>query len=350
MLIPLPIPLRGLLAGLILLPVPALAELEICNRTDTTHSVAVGYNTDKGWTSAGWWNIDPGQCKTPLIGDLEYQTYYYLAEADGRAFDDEGYTFCTRRSRFTIVGDEDCAARGFTESLFRSVFTGETGVDFSLSFDDSISRPEAISKKLTPNSAPEPDNRTDSGPGTWGDPYGSDSAIFQGCVSDTEEPFCSFHADGAKFSVYDDGRTPEAVMRALRGYLPGDPIAVRGDLEAVYDRTADIVLRQVGPRASTRWDGILQRLQGSWYARDDPNAQFNIIGAELENIYDGAYGPREYLSMRGSCETYEGGEYLVRRDAETGDVLCYTIEALDGFNLTLLYLPGARFLEYRRLD
>jgi uncharacterized membrane protein len=332
------------LLALLLQPAAASAELKFCNQTEVRHSVGVGYKTDAGWTSSGWWNVDPGQCKTPLTGDLEYQVYYYLAEANGRVFADEGYTFCTRSTAFDITGDADCEARGYDLSRFRSIDTGDTDVDFTVYIDDTISRPDpaVLGKKQTVDPA--------NGPGTWGEPYVSASAVFQGCIGDAEVAYCTFHADGARFFVYDDGRTPPAVMRAMRDNLPGAPIEVRGDLEAIYDRSADIVLRQVLARPWNRWDRVLARLQGSWSSLDDPKAGFTILGAELENAYDGQPGGREYLNMRGSCGTFEGSEYLVRRDEETGDTLCYSIENLGDSNLTLMYLPRGNLLEYRRVD
>lgn len=167
---------------------------------------------------------------------------------------------------------------------------------------------------------------------------------------ETEVPYCTFHADGTKFFVYDDGRTPDEVFQALESYLPGTPIELNGDLEAVYDRSADIVLRRVAARPWTRWDSILGKLQGGWYSREDPGSQFTILGSELENTYDGVIIGLDYLSMRNSCDHFEGGEYLVRRDEETGDVLCYSIEALSDVSMTLMYLPRGTLHEFRKLD
>lgn len=327
-----------------LLPGAAVAGLKLCNETSARQSVAVGYKSGDQWVSEGWWNLDPGTCASPIKGDLKYRYYYFRAQSSGREFQHERYGFCTEQSAFTIEGDADCAGRGFTFSGFRRIDAGGAR-DFTLAFTDAVSVPEAAEAEPPAPAATPADE-----PGKWGEPYASGSAVFQDCIIETEVPYCTFHADGTKFFVYDDGRTPAGVFRAMRDYLPGTPIELRGDLEAIHDRTADIVLRRVLPRAYNHWDSILSRLQGSWYSVDDPNSQFNIIGSELENIYDGAFGAREYLSMRDSCEHFDGGNILVRMEEETGDVMCYSIEELGSFNMTLMYLPRANFHEFRKLD
>ena len=53
------------------------AELQICNETNDVQAVSIGYKGEADWTSEGWWNIDPGDCATPVPGDLT-KRYYYL--------------------------------------------------------------------------------------------------------------------------------------------------------------------------------------------------------------------------------------------------------------------------------
>ncbi len=336
--------LKALSSLLMLTAAPAWAGLEICNATDARHSVAIGYKGDEGWTSEGWWNIDPGDCVRPLKDDLRYQYYCFRATSGGHEFQDENYVFCTQKTAFTIVGDEDCADRGYTRSKFRRIDTGEGSLDYSFTFDASVSL--AAAPKAEPERAPAPDPAPAAAPegdppGTWGEPYFSSTAVFQGCIHETEAPFCTFHADGYKMFVNMDGRTRERVFALFERIAPGTPIEVDGDLAGIYDRTADVVLRSALPREWNRWDGILDRLQGTWYSVSDPNSQFNIIGSELENIYDGAYGGVEYLNLSSFCDGYEGGEYFVRTDEESGDQLCYSIEELEDFRMLLMYVPRA---------
>ncbi|KUP90949.1 hypothetical protein TRIHO_42100 [Tritonibacter horizontis] len=187
-------------------------------------------------------------------------------------------------------------------------------------------------------------------PGTYGDPY-AEAATFQQCLSEGDASYCSFHSSGTKFFVYDDGRTPGHVFSTLRELWPGAPITVEGDLEAIYDRTADVVLRSAIPRPWTEADTLLERMQGTWYAVDDPAERFNILGAERESSYDDAYISLEYLSVRDQCDDFAGaGPYLYARDEETGDDFCYVIDSVGDYRMTLMYLPDGHFLEYRNLD
>jgi len=329
--------LRALTLGLVLGlgAQQAAAGLELCNGTNVRHSVAIGYKSGETWVSEGWWNIEPGACATPVGGELKLRFYYFRAEAAGHAFVDEDYAFCTQSAAFTIEGDETCAARGYEQKMFRQIDTGEAR-HFTYTFGPSVS----------PASSPAPQDQ----PGQWGEPYFSATAIFQECAIGGGMPQCSFHADGTKFYVYDEGRTPEGIMAALRGYLPGTPIEVSGDLEAVYDTSAEVVLRGLRPRAYNRWDSMLRMMQGSWTDPNDIDTQFDITGSEMETSYQGKFLGREYLSMSDSCEGMTGQDFLLRREEESGDIYCFTFQELSEERFVLTYLPRGNSHYFVRLD
>jgi uncharacterized membrane protein len=111
---------------------PAHAGLEVCNQTNVARWVAVGYSKDDMWTSEGWWNVEPGDCAHVLDGDLTQQYYYYRAEDPNEEFEGDGYFFCSVDDAFTIVGDQDCAGRGYEEVDFRELDTGESTTTFTL--------------------------------------------------------------------------------------------------------------------------------------------------------------------------------------------------------------------------
>ncbi len=78
-----------LFGALWLRPAPAVAGLHICNKTENKLYVAVAslYGdclfVDCSERVEGWWNIDPGDCKTPIGADLDTSgdtDYYYYAE------------------------------------------------------------------------------------------------------------------------------------------------------------------------------------------------------------------------------------------------------------------------------
>ncbi len=105
---------------------PAQADFRLCNRTNSTVGVAIGYRDKKNWITEGWWNLPSEECKTLIPGPLVSRFYYIYAidydhggEWSGKAF------MCTREKEFTIAGIEDCVARGFERSGFFEIDTGE---------------------------------------------------------------------------------------------------------------------------------------------------------------------------------------------------------------------------------
>ncbi|WP_425305405.1 DUF1036 domain-containing protein [Chthonobacter albigriseus] len=118
--------LTGTLVGLGLTTTAALADLRLCNKTDSTVSVALGYKGKEGWRSEGWWNIEGGKCGPLLTGALGSRYYYIYAVDSRRGGEWSGKAFmCTRRKMFTIQGIEDCVARGYERTGFFEIDTAE---------------------------------------------------------------------------------------------------------------------------------------------------------------------------------------------------------------------------------
>jgi len=316
------------------IPCAANAELEVCNDTEVRQTVAIGYKGQDDWVSEGWWNIQPGDCATPVKGDLTRRYYYIMSKASGWVFDDENIVFCTTSDAFTIVGDDDCEARGHRKDRFAKIDTGKTAKAFNVALS-AVTRP-------APPQEPEP--------GQYGEPF-SDAATFQGCNTEIDPGYCSFYIDATKFFAYDDGRSNPYAFKLLMGLTPGTPVSVEGELVGVFDATAELVLTEVDTRAWTEADGLLDLMQGYWYAVDDPASQFNILGAERIGYYDGTYSGTEAIAVREWCDAFEGdGPYLYARDPENGEQYCYQITYVGDLDMTLMYLPAGRFLDYRRLD
>jgi uncharacterized membrane protein len=114
------------LAGWLVAASPAYADLRLCNKTDNTVSVAIGYKGDDGWRTEGWWNIEGAKCGTLLNGALSSRFYYFYAvdARNGGAWSGKAF-MCTRRKMFTITGVEDCVARGYERTGFFEVDTGD---------------------------------------------------------------------------------------------------------------------------------------------------------------------------------------------------------------------------------
>ncbi len=343
----------AIVALMMLTPSAGWAGLEICNETSVTQTVAIGYKDGDDWVSEGWWNIASGDCSTPINDDLKSRYYYYRALVSGSEFQDDNIAFCTVGKAFTIVGDSDCVARGYEESMFSKIDTGKTATHFTFSITDAgfpAPNPEPTPTP-TPTPTPEPEPESISvEPGTYGEPY-TNAAILQECLGGGGPITCSFHSDGTKLFVEDDGRTPAHIFSILRSLDIGAPVTIEGDLVAFYDHTADLVLRDVVSRSWSGADILLDKMQGQWYAKDDPNAQFTILGSERENTYGGAITGIDYLSVQEWCGGFEGdGSYLYAREENSGESSCYAIESVDDLEMTLTFLPRGNVLEYQKLD
>ncbi|MCF4165176.1 DUF1036 domain-containing protein [Zavarzinia compransoris] len=123
---------------------PALAEYQVCNKTSKTTSVAVGYYDDRSndgvengvWTSEGWWNIEPGDCATPIEGPLKVRYVYVYAEhPDGSSWPGAS-DFCTKDSIFTIRSKINCERRGFRTRQFIEVDTGPDAKSYTTNLTD----------------------------------------------------------------------------------------------------------------------------------------------------------------------------------------------------------------------
>lgn len=122
-----------------MLPAPAYADLRICNQTQSTISIALGYRAESGWQSEGWWVAGPEACATVYQGDLRSRYYYLYAVDDiaGGAWDGSVF-MCTQDLSFTIFGVEDCLARGYERTGFFEVDTGERS-DWTLQLTENTS-------------------------------------------------------------------------------------------------------------------------------------------------------------------------------------------------------------------
>jgi uncharacterized membrane protein len=128
----------------------ARADLRLCNKTDSTVGVAIGYKDENGWASEGWWNIPPRECKTLLEGPL-IARYYYIFAVD---YDKGGSwggkaTLCTRNKIFTIRGRTNCEARGYRTTGFFEVDTGEE-TDWTVTLSGEATTPPAKTGKAAP--------------------------------------------------------------------------------------------------------------------------------------------------------------------------------------------------------
>ncbi|MEO1197678.1 MAG: DUF1036 domain-containing protein [Pseudomonadota bacterium] len=104
----------------------AQADLRICNATTSRVQVAIGYRTDRQWTTEGWWTVPSQSCEVLLRGPLTARYYYIYAIDNDVGGEWSGESdMCTRDEEFTIRGHERCEERGFISNSFIEVDTGE---------------------------------------------------------------------------------------------------------------------------------------------------------------------------------------------------------------------------------
>lgn len=113
-----------LMAGIVT-PTLAKADLKVCNTTTSRIGIAIGYKDEKGWATEGWWNIPSQSCEVLLKGKL-IARYYYVHAVDydrGGAWAGKS-TMCTIDKSFTIRDISNCQQRGYNQTGFFEVDTG----------------------------------------------------------------------------------------------------------------------------------------------------------------------------------------------------------------------------------
>jgi uncharacterized membrane protein len=104
----------------------AKADFRVCNATQNLIGVAIGYRVKTGWSTEGWWHVEPSNCKTLIEGPLSSRFYYLYAEDAERGGRWEGpINMCVADKEFKIAGINDCFTRGFQRAGFQEYDTGE---------------------------------------------------------------------------------------------------------------------------------------------------------------------------------------------------------------------------------
>lgn len=319
------------------LATPAAAELRLCNKSDVPQSVAVGYKDGDTWVSEGWWQIAPGDCATPIRAELSARYYYYAVSAPGQQFDGEGYMFCTDSAAFTIEGDTECEARGYTRRSFRAIDTGTDALAYTFAL-----RGEG----LAPEGAPEA-----PAPGTYGEPFAT-RALLQGCDVIDGAEYCEFMADGFRYWAWYDNGTADALLDRLQDAAPLGTFDIEGDIVNFGDVTAEVVLRRVTEATPDALAGIRRAMQGAWQSTIDPASRIEISGLYIDRVYDGAFLGTAMLSVAEACEDSHGaGPVLIETEMSAdADRLCLVIDSLTGGEMVLFLAGSGQEQRYRRVE
>ncbi len=131
------------LLGLCATAAPARADLRVCNDSSNAVSIALGYRSDRGWQSEGWWVAPPSQCAIVFQGDLNSRFYYlYVADDIGGGAWDGDHFMCTRDESFQIFDTGDCLARGYERTGFFEIDT-QNRSDWTLQLKDPVNNDTA---------------------------------------------------------------------------------------------------------------------------------------------------------------------------------------------------------------
>lgn len=119
--------------------------LMLCNRTESRVVAAIARRRPDGWESRGWWALEAGKCVRTIDESLISTPHYVHAELyspEGvRELKNAETLFCTARSKFAILGREDCEKRLYHKAGFAETAIPEDGKLVFEMFERSFGAP-----------------------------------------------------------------------------------------------------------------------------------------------------------------------------------------------------------------
>jgi uncharacterized membrane protein len=118
----------------------------LCNRTGNHITAAIARRRPDGWESRGWWTLEAGLCVRTVDESLIAAPHYVFAEMETpqgiRHLTGAETIFCTSRSKFAILGREDCESRRFRQATFVETAVPEDGKLVYEFFDRAFAAPK----------------------------------------------------------------------------------------------------------------------------------------------------------------------------------------------------------------
>ena len=110
--------------GAFLAPQAALAGLRVCNGSVDLVNVAIGYDTEDGLRTEGWWTITANACSQILQEPLKDSNYYlHVSDGFGESRLGGDVTLCIREEKFVLFDGDQCWQRGLIEADFFKIET-----------------------------------------------------------------------------------------------------------------------------------------------------------------------------------------------------------------------------------
>ncbi|WP_051645357.1 DUF1036 domain-containing protein [Labrenzia sp. DG1229] len=113
-----------LLFASVLVPQAAQAGLRVCNGSVDLVNVAIGYDTEDGLRTEGWWTITSNACSQVLQEPLKASNYYlHVSDGFGESRLGGDVTLCIREEKFVLFDGDQCWQRGLIEADFFKIET-----------------------------------------------------------------------------------------------------------------------------------------------------------------------------------------------------------------------------------
>lgn len=353
-----------LTAAFLLIAGTAQADLTVCNRSGSAHTVAVAYHDGSEWVSEGWWAMDPGACKLVLSGKLAQRHYYYTVSGEPD-FAGEGYAFCTTEKPFTLKGaDGDCASLGGKQQPFGHIDTGLTAENFTFDLTDPaapvikseteaplIGAPDQAADMVADTGAADGAAFVDSfEPGQQGEPF-TVTALIQGCGETEELNGCTFYAEGARWVAARGAGSNEAALDAMAAMPVNTAVIVSGDMLSFGDITAEALISRIELTEPDAYAAMRAAMQGKWVSQDDPQSTLEFTGSE---VTDGYGGETMAVSVATYADACPGGDPIgpVMFKQEMGgdpmDLPCFALVDVTPDRMELSYVGRGNTLVYVR--
>jgi hypothetical protein len=179
-------------------------------------------------------------------------------------------------------------------------------------------------------------------PGTFGDAF-DDTGLTQGCADESGQMVCTITSRGANL-IARSGETSDAVMAVLQALPLNTPVAVTGDITAMGDITAEIVLSTVMMAPADLYADLAAGMQGIWVSDDDAQSTFEIVGTQQVETYAGEAQASYLLTFAAECpDGPDGvGPVMVAQmmGGDPADMSCYYIVKQDGDTLEMSLIGG----------
>lgn len=327
----------------------AHAQLEICNDSGVPQSVAIGYSENGVWMSEGWWGLAPGLCKVVRAAPLTQRYIYWRATTAGQDFAHEGFMFCVSDQPFTITGDTDCAARGYSEAGFRKADTGATATSYTLVLP-ALAEDHDLPAAADLLTAPYPPGGDAFVRGQQGEPF-TQSALMQSCDLGAEM-VCFLYAEGFRYAAYAAQAPDPSILDKLAQLAPNTPVQITGDILNYGDVTAEVILSRIAPGPVDPKAALRAAIQGPWVSTDDAGYTLTLVGSELTEAYEGEVQSVSMVILDTRCpDSPDVGEDVIaiyEFGMDPSEARCWGIESVSADSFTAFNLPRGNILSFAR--